>query len=241
MSNHTIFIADLHLSQDIPKTKEIFDRLVNEITEETDALYILGDLFQFWVGDDDRSFFNEEVKITLKKISNKTPIYLMNGNRDFLLDGTFSEESGCILISDPFAFDLYGKRTLLTHGDLLCTKNVKYRLFRFLIRIPFGLKIFLKFPLKFRTWFARNLQKYSAKSKKKKSKKTLAPQLTAAKKLLTNFKAQQIIHGHIHIEETEEFTFNNKKSIRISLGEWSNKGRLLIYKKDHSFGFSPLT
>ena len=239
MDNHTIFIADLHLSNNTPGAKKIFDRLIDNITDKTNALYLLGDLFQFWVGDDDCTIFNEEVKNTLKKISEKIPVYLMTGNRDFLLGETFARESGCTLITDPHLINLYGKKTLLTHGDLLCTKNIKYRIFRTLIRFNLGLKMFLKLPLSLRTWIAKNIQQYSYQSKQRKSKETLAPQPDAAKKLLTRFDSKQIIHGHIHFEEIEEFIFNGEKTFRISLGEWNEqKSSILIYRDDHSFEFN---
>jgi UDP-2,3-diacylglucosamine hydrolase len=241
MERHTIFISDLHLSNDTSENTRLFFNLLEENIDKIDAIYILGDLFQFWAGDDDHSIFNEKMRTTLKKASNKVPIYLMPGNRDFLLGETFAKESGCILISDPQVISLYGKRTVLTHGDILFTKDIKYRSFRKLIRFPYGVKMFLKLPLAFRLWFASKIQKYSAKMKSTKNKGLLAAQTEEAKKMLDRFNSDLIIHGHIHVEETEELTLGTQKRWRISLGDWDNQCSILVYHPDHTFEFKTQT
>ena len=187
MNNHIIFIADLHLSPTQPKVTNLFFKFIEDTAPKADALYILGDFFKFWVGDDDRSIFNEQIKKALKTISSKIPVYLMPGNRDFILGQTFAKESGCILISDPYKIDLYNKPTLLTHGDILCSKDMKHCIFRTITRFPHGIAIFLKLPLKFRTWLASSIQKYSAKTKLSKDKSTLLPQTSTIKKLMVKF------------------------------------------------------
>lgn len=245
MSHYTIFISDLHLSNTTFDTTKLFlkflDKISNEITNEIDALYILGDLFRFWVGDDDHSPFNEQIKVVLKEASNKIPIYLMPGNRDFLLGEAFARESGCVLIHDPYVINLYGKKTVLTHGDILCTKDSKYRLFRKIIRIPSGVKIFLKLPLFIRLWFANNIQNYSAKLKLAKSKEILAAQPEDVKKLINKFNSDQVIHGHTHIAEVAEL-LNGKEKIRcISLGEWGEQGSIFVYNDSHGFEFRTFT
>jgi UDP-2,3-diacylglucosamine hydrolase len=235
MSNHTIFIADLHLSPTKPKITELFLKFLEEAAPKADALYILGDIFQFWVGDDDRSIFNEQIKEALQKTTLKTPIYLMPGNRDFILGQTFAKESCCTLMSDPCKIDLYSTPTLLTHGDILCTKDIKHRVFRAITRFPFGLKIFLKLPFKFRFWLASNIQKYSAKTKLSKDKNMMLPQTNAVKKLMLQFDSKQIIHGHIHKPETEEFDMNDQKMLRISLGDWTDSGSILVCYPDGTY------
>jgi len=240
MDRYTIFISDLHLSSNSLETTKLYIKLLEELSKEADALYILGDLFQFWVGDDDRSTFNEQIKEALKKASIKTPIYLMPGNRDFLLGQVFALESGCTLIPDPCEISLYGKKTLLTHGDILCTKDIKYRVFRNIIRIPYGIRMFLKLPLTTRLWFGNNIQKYSAENKSSKNKDVLAPQITDSKNLLNKFNSEQMIHGHIHVAESEELIMDTKKAWRISLGEWNKQGSILLYYDNHNFEFRSL-
>ena len=241
MDNHTIFISDLHLCSTAPEVTKLFLQFAQTITPETDALYILGDLFQFWAGDDNCSPFNEQIKDLLKKISGKIPVYLMPGNRDFLLGEVFAKESGCILLADPCAINLYGKTTLLTHGDILCTKDIKYRMFRSFIRIPYGIKIFMNLPLGVRLWIANNMQKYSSKTKPLKNKNILAAQPEATKKLLTKFNSKQIIHGHTHIAEIEEFVMDAERARRISLGEWDKQADILIYHDSHDLELNSLT
>ena len=237
MKHYTAFIADLHLSDTTTKATEIFLKFLKEIPEEIDALYILGDLFKFWIGDDNHSDFNKQIKEALKKAGSKTPIYLMPGNRDFLLGNDFAKESGCILIPDPYIINLYGTKTTLTHGDLLCTHDTKYQFFRNVIRSTFVLKIFLKSPLPIRLWLAKNIQKYSAKIKATRNKNLLSIQTKDAKNLLIKNNTTQIIHGHIHCEETEEIVIDNKKTRRISLGDWDNQGSILTYYTDNEFTF----
>lgn len=241
MDRHTIFISDLHLSDTTIKTTNLFLKFMEETALNADALYILGDLFRFWIGDDNCSIFNQKIKTALKQASSKIPIYLMPGNRDFLLEKTFAKETGCSLIPDPYAIDLYGRKTVLTHGDLLCSKDISYGIFRNIIRFPYGIKIFLKLPLAIRLWFANNTQKYSAKTKIKKSKDILAAQPKPSKNLLNKFNASQIIHGHTHIAEVEELVLDNKLSQRISLGEWNEQGSVLIYHDNHNFEFKALS
>lgn len=233
MNNYTIFISDLHLSLATTKTANLFFRFTQEIAPKANAIYILGDLFKFWAGDDDRSEFNERIKLALRTISSITPTYLMPGNRDFILGRDFAKESGCILIPDPFKIDLYNIPILLTHGDILCTKDAQHRMFRSITRLPCGIAFFLKLPLKFRIWLASNIQKFSAKHKLSKDKKTLLPQKDAIERLLLKYNAKKIIHGHIHKIEEE--------TNRISLDEWKDSISVLIYYEDGKYEFKNFT
>lgn len=239
MNNYTIFIADLHLSPTTPKTTKLFGKFITEIAPQADALYILGDLFKFWAGDDDCSAFNEQIKSALKNLT--IPTYLMPGNRDFILGQDFAKDSGCILLKDPSIIDLYNQPTLLTHGDILCTKDLKHRIFRSITRLPCGITMFLMLPLRLRIWLASNIQKYSAKTKLTKKNSMLLPQLTAMQKLSTKYHAKQLIHGHIHYPEITEFTVDTQKIRRISLGAWNDYGNILISYPNHQCEFKNFT
>lgn len=235
MKRATIFISDLHLSETAPGTAELLfefaDKIVSQQELQIDALYILGDLFQYWGGDDDGSPFNEQIKTAIKKISSTIPVYIMPGNRDFLVGEKFANDCGAVLISDPRPIDLYGKITLLTHGDILCADDWKYRIFRTIIRIPYGIKAFLKLPLTVRLSVAHCIQQYSSKTKGLKNKLCLMPQLAAIQKLLIAYGAEQIIHGHIHIAESADIPLpyqHQQNAKRISLGEWTDKKSVLI-------------
>lgn len=229
MDRQTIFISDLHLSHNEPSTAQSFLKFLAELDSTTDALYILGDLFQFWIGDDDYSPFNQQIKNAIKAASIKLPIYLMPGNRDFLLGPTFAKESNCTLLTDPCVIDLYGKKTVLTHGDILCTKDARYIIFRTIIRLPYGIKIFLKLPLVVRCWLARKIQKYSALLKSTSNRETLEAEPKVVAQLLRQFSAEQIIHGHIHIASIEELVIDANQTKRISLAMWNSPQNSLLY------------
>lgn len=244
MNRNCIFISDLHLSSNRPETTKLLEEFAANLSENTDAVYFLGDIFQYWAGDDDKSQFNESIKKILRKISAKTDLYLMVGNRDFLLGENFSKESDATLLADPTAVDLYGKNVLLTHGDILCTKDIKYTTFRKIIRIPLVLKTFLKLPLKIRLWIASTIQKISSKIKYNKQKNkvknnTSCPQKETVKNLMKKHNSQLMIHGHMHKIEIDEFQLENKTVKRICLDEWTNKVGVLFYYEDHSIEFKP--
>jgi UDP-2,3-diacylglucosamine hydrolase len=237
MNNHTIFISDLHLSPTEPKITILFFKFLKELTPQTEALYILGDFFKFWAGDDNRSAFNEEIKRALKTTSIKIPIYFMPGNRDFILGEVFAKESGCTLIPDPYKINLYNRPTLLTHGDIL-SHDIKHRAFRIIIRFPYGIKLFLKLPLKIRIKIARTIQKYSARVKLTTNNKEFAPQPNIIKKFMNQFNTNQLIHGHTHKVATKDFSLDGQPMRRISLGAWDNNhGSILLYYPDGQFEF----
>lgn len=221
VDNYTIFTSDAHLSPAEPQTAELFLTFLANINQRADALYILGDLFKFWVGDDNQTKFNQTIQQALKQLSTKVPVYLMPGNRDFTLGQEFARAAGCTLLPDPYVIDLYGERIILTHGDMLCTKDTMHCLFRAITRLPCGIKLFLSLPIKFRLWLATTLQNYSAKAKSKKSKLIMLPQPKAITQLLNQYHATRLIHGHTHIVTTT--------SNRLALGEWqSNKINVLL-------------
>lgn len=227
MNNHTLFIADLHLESSESDTTKLFMNFLDNIPEQTDALYILGDLFKFWAGDDDNSNFNQLIKKVLKKTNRKTAIYLMPGNRDFLLGNRFAEETGCTLIHDPYVINLYGINTLLTHGDTISNHRTKYQIFRALVRIPWLTKLFLKLPLNFRTKIAKLLQQHSSRRMLNKNNFQLIPQQNKLKKLMAKFDFDQIIYGHVHRANQGTVLIYEKTISYISLGKWDNSTHVL--------------
>ena len=132
---YTLFISDLHLSEKRLDVLSNFEHFVLEYVKEAEALYILGDFFAQWLGDDDHSEFNEKAKQIIRRIADyNVPVYLMPGNHDFMLGNDFAVSSKCTLLSDPQRLYLYGKSILLTHGDLLCTKDWAMLFFHYLVR-----------------------------------------------------------------------------------------------------------
>jgi UDP-2,3-diacylglucosamine hydrolase len=192
-----LFIADLHLQDNEPENTRSLLNFLAKQAPQAQALYILGDLFAAWVGDDDNSLYNQEIKIALKLLSSKIPVYFLPGNRDFLLNDKFCAETGCIKLDDPVVIDLCGKPTLLTHGDLLSC-NTWYVMFRKCIRAAWVVKIFSTLPLKLRKKIAWYMRKYSSNCRLKQ--KNYVVSLNKTKQLLQQYKVELIIHGHLHIQ-----------------------------------------
>ena len=146
---HTLFISDLHLSEDSLNTRKYFHRFIKKIAPQAEALYILGDLFEYWAGDDDlRSPFHAEITDALKTLSAQgVHIFIMHGNRDFLMDKQLAKACNATLLADPTLLELYGTPTLLTHGDALCTDDIAYQAFRRQVRNTTWQQQFLAQPL----------------------------------------------------------------------------------------------
>lgn len=214
--NYTIFISDLHLEESHSQKTNAFLEFLTTTAAHADALYILGDLFEVWIGDDDNTRFNEKIKAALK--SCPIPIYFMRGNRDFLIGEKFAQETSCRLIEDPFKIDLYGIPTLLTHGDLLCSKDISYIKYRKLAHNPKCHKLFLLLPLKLRKWIANYLRNKSTKAQKSKSNVEKDAVIATVIKLMHKHQVTQLIHGHTHrpaITDTETGKL-------ITLPSWDN-------------------
>lgn len=233
MPKHTLFIADLHLSEEKATTTEIFLRFLQTEAPKADALYILGDLFKLWIGDDDRTLYNEKIKAALKELSTKTKIYFLPGNRDFLLGQEFAEESGCILLDDPYKIDLYGIPTLLAHGDLLYTNDKLHMIFRFITRPKWLVKLFLALPFKLRSCMAHAVQRYSAQNKQKKVSNYHTVPQTNIEKLLRKYGTTQIIFGHIHQPTITKWTNDELEIKCITVGTWKDSGSVLSVTEQH--------
>ncbi len=226
MSKITYFISDLHLQEAKPKITQMFRDFLTETAPKADALYILGDFFDAWIGDDDVTDYNKSIQQDIKQlVKTGVPVFIVPGNRDFLLGDKFAQASGCKILTDPSCIDLYGTPTVLTHGDMLCTKDTIHILFRKLVNSVTLKKIFLFLPLELRRNIANILRKISASKKRKKYSSTKYVSKKVISKLQQQFESKQIIHGHLHKEETHE-TKNDK---RIVLGTWYNKPSILVY------------
>lgn len=238
---NTIFISDLHLETGNHQAASQLFKFIDETIEnigDTDAVYILGDLFMFWLGDDDCSAFSESVKSYLKKLSSKIPVYIIPGNHDFIMGERFEKETGCVLISDPYKIDLYGTPTLIAHGDLLCSEDIAHHVLHRIIRFPACIKFFLKFPISIRSLIAKSLQSVTNKFKVIKNKNKMNSKTETIKKLLTYHGARQIIYGHIHEENIIKLQLNNEYVNCVSLGRWNASCRsILVYYSDNFFEF----
>lgn len=238
MSEHyTLFISDLHLAENQP---QIITRFINFLQDEApaaDALYILGDLFEVWIGDDDDSDYLKRIVTALQHISQQIPVYFMVGNRDFLLGAGFAAKTGLKQLSDPTLINLYGQPVLLAHGDLLCIDDKLHQAFRSLTQNTWFKKIFSSLPLSWRKKLALKVRQQS-----KKRNQNLKPLYTDinrehAQQLLQQRQAQLLIHGHIH----QQLTAVDEIPPRLVLDCWHpDHGNALFAYDDGHFSFKTI-
>ena len=218
--SRTLFISDLHLSPSRPGVIRAFAHFLQTNTD-CDCLYILGDLFDAWIGDDDDSSIANEVKQLLRDFSHAGPqLFLMQGNRDFLLGVDYCESIGAQLLADPTVIDLYSQSTLLMHGDSLCTDDVEYQAFRAMVRDPKWQNQILSQSLEERHALAGQLRNMSKESNSNKPEDIMDVNAEAVMIAMRSHGVQQLIHGHTHrparhIEEP---------GTRWVLGDWDEKG-----------------
>jgi UDP-2,3-diacylglucosamine hydrolase len=198
-AGRTFFIADLHLADERPVATGRFFRFLNEEAAGADALYILGDLFEAWVGDDDDAQVAHDVARQLKSLADAgTTVYFMHGNRDFMLAERYSALSGMTLLSDPTRVDLYGVPTLLMHGDTLCTDDAAYQAFRRRARHPLTRTLLRHLPLAIRRHLARQARAGSESAKAVKPAAIMDVNDDEVVRVLGEQQAVRLIHGHTH-------------------------------------------
>lgn len=217
----TLFISDLHLSPDQPE----LIRLATEfITQQTavDAFYILGDIFNTWLGDD---LIPDEFSPFITALQNQrergVKIYLMVGNRDFMLGDEFAQRVGGTLLTDPVVVDLYGQRALLMHGDSLCTDDVSYQRYRKVVRQRWLQKLFLTMPLSIRQRISDKIKAKSKQQKQYKQAQIMDVNPLAVRQTMQQYQVSLLIHGHthrpaIHVIDTPSM----RNAYRVVLGDW---------------------
>lgn len=226
---HTLFISDLHLSHERPDKLILFKKLLEGPARCADALYILGDLFEAWAGDDDTTPPHPEIIAMLAAYTgNGGQLYVMRGNRDYLLGNTFAGVTGIKIIQDPAVIDLYGNKTLLMHGDTLCTRDIKYQIYRRIVNNPVAIKLFLRvpYPLRHRIWHGiRNLTR---KTSARKSHAIIDVHQPAVEKIMIRHQVYNLIHGHTHREGIHTFDLRGQKATRHVLDDWYDRDSVLV-------------
>ncbi len=225
----TLFISDLHLTHQRPAVTNLFLVFLEEQAVSADALYILGDLFEYWIGDE---AVNLEVVRPIigglrKLAATGTPVYVMRGNRDVLLGADFEKACGCQLLEDPTVIDLNGNATLLSHGDYLCTDDVEYQEFRKMVRDPGWQQRFLARDIEEREAIARTYREISMANSAEKSPEIMDVNQQAVEQALKEYKVTRMIHGHTHRPAIHEFILDNNNYRRIVLGDWYEQGSVL--------------
>ena len=226
----TLFIADLHLSGERPAVIDRFLAFLGEQATQADALYILGDLFEAWVGDD---CIPDEYRPVLAALRERTDaglaVYLQHGNRDFLMGKDFEAATGCRLLPDPVLIDLYGTPTLLLHGDTLCTDDRPYQEMREQFRDPAWIAEFLGRPAEERLAFARQLRETSRDATAGKDEAIMDVNPEAVVARAREHGAERIIHGHTHRPDRHEHMLDGGLVERYVLAAWSeNSGDVLV-------------
>ena len=226
---HTLFISDLHLSEDQPHIKQLFLNFTRNTATQSDALYILGDLFEYWAGDDDRNTpFHQNIIRAIREVSQQgTPVFIMHGNRDFLMDEQLAQACKATILPDPTLIDLYGTPTLLTHGDALCTDDVEYQAFRKQVREPTWRNSFLAQPLAQRKATIEQLRKMSEDQKQTKAMDIMDVNLDAVAELFRSHHYPRMIHGHTHRQKHHLHEVDGKRCERWVLGDWHATGNAL--------------
>lgn len=225
-------ISDLHLQENRPELTKAFKKFLISHAANVDSLYILGDLFEAWIGDDFENDFILEVKSELKKYSSLgKKIYLMHGNRDFLLGKKFCEEIGGFLLDDPTTIKINNFEITLMHGDSLCTDDLDYQSFRTVVRDEKWQIDFLEKEISERIELAQNLREVSKIENKDKDHQIMDVNIMAVNEIFQRFKNNILIHGHTHRPKIHE----EKYGTRYVLGDWEKQYYFL--KIDESIEF----
>ena len=221
----TYFIADLHLSENRPHLLALFRQFMQEQAPQAEKLYILGDLFDFWIGDDEHSNLISEVQQLIRHLTEQgVPCYFQHGNRDFLIGKKFANACGLTLLPTYQVIDLYGTPTLLCHGDTLCVDDVKYQHYRKKVHQKWRQWLFLHLPLKVRLNIAEKIRAKSRQDKQLKSTEIMDVNAAFVQKMFAQFHVTQMIHGHTHRQKHHEIPPHFH---RIVLGDWGETSSLL--------------
>jgi len=217
----TLFISDLHLDEEQPAITDALLAFLAREAPRAQALYVLGDLFESWVGDDNDSALNRRVCAAFRAFAGAgRRLYFMHGNRDFLLGEAFAQRCGGSLLAENTLLDLHGTRTLLMHGDSLCTDDVEYQKFRRFARSPLRQRIWRALPLALRLALARKLR-----AKSRMHQANLASHITdvnaqAVREALDGSGADVLLHGHTHRPAVHTVALGHRHAQRIVLGDW---------------------
>lgn len=227
---NTYFISDIHLDANSAENSKLLLDFLQNTAQSADAIYILGDLFAIWFGDDIKAPYSDQIFDALQDLtSNKNiPIYFIRGNRDFLVGKRFSKRTGVIVLPDPYIINLYQRKALLTHGDKLCSADIAYQKFRAIVQHPIVKAFFLTLPQLLRKKLGEFVRKKTKISKKNYSVINnlydVVP--TTATAWFNKFKITTIIHGHTH----HPAIHNDGLNTRIVLGDWTaNSAKILVW------------
>ena len=229
----TLFIADLHLQTEEPAITAGFLRFLQGEARQADALYILGDLFEAWIGDDDPNPLHQQIASAIKAVVDAgVPCYFIHGNRDFLVGQRFARQSGMLLLAEEERLDLYGREVLIMHGDTLCTDDPGYLAFRAKVHTPWIQRLFLALPLLIRRRIAARMRADSKAANSSKSMDIMDVNPQAVVDVMERHHVQWLIPGHTHRPAVHELQANGQPAWRVVLGAWHSEGSMVKVTPD---------
>jgi UDP-2,3-diacylglucosamine hydrolase len=227
----TLLISDLHLDPGAPGIARQFLAFLDEAASEARALYILGDLFEAWLGDDDPDPAGREIVTALRRLTNAgVPCYFMHGNRDFLVGRRFARETGCTLLDDGTVVDLHGERVLLMHGDVLCTEDTSYQRLRRILRNPVVDFTVRHLPLATRRRLGQRLRAGSRMHVGATPPEIMDVTPAAVLETMRRAGVRTLVHGHTHRPAIHRFELDGQPARRIVLGDWYTQGSVLEWR-----------
>lgn len=217
------------MSQQQPQLQKLFLSFLEGPARSAKALYILGDLFDVWVGSDLQTPFHTQIQEALYSLhTNGIQLFFMNGNRDFLLENAFLKKVGCQRLKDPSVISLHGVPTLLMHGDKLCTQDIAYQRYRRIAQHPLTRFLFLKLPKSKREKIALKLRQKSKQYQQAQHETILDVTQDAVMKVMSQYHCHQLIHGHVHRPKVHDLFIEGKAAKRIVLGDWYHTGSVIV-------------
>ncbi|QQE90419.1 UDP-2,3-diacylglucosamine diphosphatase [Azotobacter chroococcum] len=224
----TLLISDLHLDEERPDIARAFLRFLKERASQAEALYILGDFFEVWIGDDAMTPFQRSIAEALREVANQgTRIFMMHGNRDFLVGRAFCRLARCTLLRDPSRIELNGAPVLLMHGDTLCTRDIAYMRFRRRLRNPVSTWLLRHLPLSRRQQLARKWRDASRLQVRQKATEIVDVTPDEVPRTMASHGVLTLIHGHTHRPAVHELQIDGRDARRIVLGDWNRQGWVL--------------
>ncbi len=228
-SNATIFISDLHLSAHDEALQNLFFQFLQGPALTAQNIYILGDLFDVWVGNDLQTTFHDKIACAFKALADKgIKLYFMAGNRDFLLQGDFLKKAQIQKLPDPCMIQLHGKPFLLTHGDKLCSQDIAYQRYRKFAQHPITKALFLLLPKKTRANIANKLRAKSQQYQQKQKLDILDVCPQTVMDVMTEHNVKYLLHGHVHRPKFHTLEICNQNLLRFVLGDWHHKASFII-------------
>ncbi len=229
----TLFISDLHLEAQRPEIGAQFEAFLEGEASRADALYILGDLFEAWLGDDDPDPYYARMKRAIRALTDRgVAVYFMHGNRDFIIGKQFAADTGVAILPDPYPIELYGSQVLLSHGDFLCTDDAEYQQAREMTRNPEWQAAILAKPLDERRAIAAHAGRQSRARNAWLPEDIMDVNPDAVKSTIIEHGVDVLLHGHTHRPAVHDVALHERTAKRIVLGDWYEQGSLLRWNAE---------